>query len=417
MTKKNNATRVVLFILISFCLSTKTLGQVAEIKYPNLFAEAGYSELEITEKINSTFQKIFYGDKDSVAIYYEVGENERGKLAYIYDVNNNDVRSEGMSYGMMIALQLDKKEAFDALWNWSRTFMYHDDPSHPAYGYFGWSLNTAGEFKDEMPAPDGEEYYATALYFASARWGNGSGIYDYKKVADELTTNMRHRKPITGMANGTPKTGLSLFDEKHGMIRFTPDSVNADHSDPSYHLPAFYEVWALKGPMKDRQFWKRAAQNSRAYFHLVANNITGLTPDYANFDGTPWSAPWRPVSATFSYDAWRSAMNWSVDWSWWAKDKRAITRSNQTLEFFTKEGISHYGKEYTLDGKKRTPGQAVGLIACNAVVALCADSANRLAFVHALWESNVPVGQYRYYDSMLMMMAILHCSGEFKAYL
>ena len=25
-----------------------------------------------------------------------------------------------MSYGMMIAVQLDKKHEFDALWNWSR---------------------------------------------------------------------------------------------------------------------------------------------------------------------------------------------------------------------------------------------------------------------------------------------------------
>ena len=30
---------------------------------------------------------------------------------------DTDVRSEGMSYGMMITVQLDKKAEFDALWN------------------------------------------------------------------------------------------------------------------------------------------------------------------------------------------------------------------------------------------------------------------------------------------------------------
>ncbi len=36
-----------------------------------------------------------------------------------------------MSYGMMIAVQLDKKAEFDALWNWSMTYMYQKDPKHP----------------------------------------------------------------------------------------------------------------------------------------------------------------------------------------------------------------------------------------------------------------------------------------------
>ena len=49
-----------------------------------------------------------------------------------------------------------------------------------------------------MPAPDGEEYYAMALYFAAGRWGNGKGIYDYRAEADRLLTDMRHRALITG---------------------------------------------------------------------------------------------------------------------------------------------------------------------------------------------------------------------------
>ena len=52
------------------------------------------------------------------------------------------------------------------------------------------------------------------------------------------------------------------------MIRFVP---NEDHgvTDASYHLPAFYELWARWGPKEDRAFWARAADVSREMFYKV----------------------------------------------------------------------------------------------------------------------------------------------------
>jgi len=49
-------------------------------------------------------------------------------------------------------------------------------------------MKTDGTPNDETPAPDGEEYYTMALYFASGRWGNGAGIYNYRAEADRLLT-------------------------------------------------------------------------------------------------------------------------------------------------------------------------------------------------------------------------------------
>ena len=43
---------------------------------------------------------------------------------------------------MMIAVQMNKKDEFDALWNWAMTHMYISDPAHPSYGYFSWSAKT-----------------------------------------------------------------------------------------------------------------------------------------------------------------------------------------------------------------------------------------------------------------------------------
>ncbi|MEJ0007590.1 MAG: glycosyl hydrolase family 8 [Steroidobacteraceae bacterium] len=77
-------------------------------------------------------------------VYFETGANANGTLAYITDWANNDARTEGMSYGMMIAVQLNKKREFDALWNWSHTNMLITDPQDPSVGYFAWSMNTDG---------------------------------------------------------------------------------------------------------------------------------------------------------------------------------------------------------------------------------------------------------------------------------
>jgi oligosaccharide reducing-end xylanase len=35
-------------------------------------------------------------------------------------------------------------------------------------------------------------------------------------------------------------------------------------------------------------------------------------------------------------------------------------------------------------------------------------------FVDALWNVPVPYGQWRYYDGMLYMLSMLHCSGNFR---
>ncbi|MFN6971653.1 MAG: glycosyl hydrolase family 8 [Rheinheimera sp.] len=402
-------------------------------QYPNLFKTLGYSDAAIERKMTDAFAHFFYGDAKTQAVYFADGQNSQGAKAYIHDINSNDVRSEGMSYGMMIALQLNKKAEFDALWNWAKTHMYQADPKHPAYGYFAWSVATDGAVLDVMPAPDGEEYFVTALYFASVRWGNGSGIYDYKTQADQLLHLMRHRQVITGTtltysavatSDGGKRqpirkiqTGTNLFHPEHAMVRFTPDLPNADHTDASYHLPAFYEVWARMGPAADQAFWRKAAAVSRDYFSLAAHPKTGLTPDYGHFDGSPWAAPWRPESADFRFDAWRTAMNWAVDWSWWRLNPRAQELSHRLQAFFLAEGLNSYVSQYSLDGKKLDEKQTTGLVAMNAVASLSSTHPQALQFVEALWQQPLPSGQYRYYDGMLYLMALLHVSGQFQAWL
>jgi oligosaccharide reducing-end xylanase len=390
-----------------------TQGAATSNAWRNLFALRGYPEAAVSRKIEEAWQSLFHGDPDNEAVYYEKGHNTDGPLAYLMDVGNGDVRSEGMSYGMMVAVELDHKHEFDALWNWAHTYMAHLDPNDPNHGYFSWQMRPDGKVMDPMPAPDGEEYFVTALYFAHARWGSGQGTYDYRAQADRLLKDLRAREQKGAVT--------SIFNREQHQPRFTPNTAdfatNGDHTDPSYHLPAFYEVWARVGPPSEGEFWRQAAKTSRDFLEKAANPSTGLVPDYAEFDGRPKARQGNPGGVDFRYDAWRAAMNWSVDWAWWASDARACTRSDRLQSFFEGQGLWTYVNKYHLDGRPIDRERSLGLAAMNAVASLAATHARSWRFVDELWSARPPHGTWRYYDGMLYLMALLHTSGQFRPYL
>ena len=396
-------------------------GAFATGKYRNLFAEDGHSRNDIQAKIDTAYQQLFHGDKQTQAIAFDAGSNANGSLMYVTDWANRDVRTEGMSYGMMITVELDKKAEFDAIWNWAKTYMYIADSKAPSYQFFAWSCKTDGTHNSEGAAPDGESYFAMALLFASNRWGDGKGIYDYHAEAEELLTAMVHRPAISGPGKYGPHSVGPMMNPDPPMILFVPEIFPQPFTDPSYHLPAFYELWARWGPEKDRAFWARAAEESRSFFVKTANPQTGLAPSYANFDGTPHVNRF-PQSGEFGYDAWRTASNWSVDWSWWHKAPAEQKLSDRIQKFFASQGIEKYGPVFTLEGKDMgaTPGlthedHPTGLVGTNAVAGLAAtDRVNAKKFTEALWNAQIPSGQNRYYDGMLYLMSLMHVSGEFR---
>ncbi len=206
-----------------------------------------------------------------------------------------------------------------------------------------------------------------------------------------------------------------MVDEDHFMIKFVPDSPGGV-TDPSYHLPAFYELWARWGPEEDRTFWAKAADVSRDFLTRVTGPETGLTPERANFDGTQ-TVDWGGAPVPFAYDSWRSASNWAVDFAWWKKDVRENALSDKLQKFFYSQGIDKFADRYTLDGKSIGGLNRTGLIATTAVSSQAATNGPiSEAFVEALWNAPVPSGEQRYYDGMLYLMSMMHVSGNFRIY-
>jgi len=373
--------------------------------YRNLFTEAGKTTEQVQTKSEQIFNQLFYGNNKTQRVYYQISDS----LAYILDTYNEDIRSEGMSYGMMIAVQMNKKFEFDCLWNFAKTHMQHQSGARK--GYFSWSYDPKNmQMNDKNSAPDGEEYFAMALFFAAHRWGNGEGIYDYETEANQLLYDMLHLEE----RNGGVVSGLTnMFDLDEKKIVFVPQWDNADFSDPSYHLPAFYELWA-KWAKQDNDFWAATADTSRAYLQRAMHPNTGFTTDYMTFDAKPKSTSFNDRSDDFSGDSWRVAMNVAMDCNWWGHQNWHSQKLDSLLEFMSSKGNS-YQSQYTQSGELLSPNwEGSGFYAMNAVAPLGAKTQNSWNFINKFWSLSLPTGTYRYYDGLLYMLAYLNVSGEYK---
>lgn len=400
-------------------------------KYRNLFVEMGYRQTDVDAKVKEVFNEVFHGTNK---VYFEVGDS----MGYISDIKNHDVRTEGMSYGMMIAVQLGEKDIFDRLWRWSRHFMQHQEG--PKEGYFAWSCKTDGTHNSEGAASDGELYFITSLIFASNRWGNDTGI-NYKAEAQRILNCTMPRQihsdnppqnfgPM-GQQRG-PRQSFLIHPETK-LITFTPEGFGQRFTDPSYHIPAFYEVWAKWADDGRADFWNECAIKSREFLHQAIHPQTGLNPDMCNYDGTLMQGfgGRRNGGANFRYDSWRVPMNIVLDYEWSCADGDWQRQYGERIQnFFYRQGVSTFVDQYRIDGSLpaddeilqaggfRKLRHSIGLVATIASASMMCSHEKSKEFVDALWNAKhepFEDGYFdAYYDGLLRLFAFLHLSGRYQ---
>ena len=370
-------------------------------EYRNIFKELGFTETEIEKKLEDAYQTIFYGPKEE-RFYHEFGDD----MAYFEDTGNHDARTEGMSYGMMMCVQKGWKKEFDRLWKFAKTFMWMEDGENS--GYFAWSVQTNGTKNSYGPAPDGEEYFAMALFFASNRWGDGEGIYNYSKEARAILHECIHKGE-----NGTP--GHPMWEPSNKMIKFVP---NCDFTDPSYHLPHFYELFALWSNEEDREFWREAAKVSRKYLQKACHPVTGLAPEYAHYDGRPYM---RDNRERYYSDAYRVPANIGLDYAWFAADPWQCECAEKIQRFFCETVKGRADMVYELDGTiiEEKALHPVAIIATNAQASLAGSKEQfpgkyQRECMELFWNTPLRKGDRRYYDNCLYLFALLALSGNYR---
>ncbi|NLD95162.1 MAG: hypothetical protein GX639_21135 [Fibrobacter sp.] len=373
-----------------------------------LFAKAlGKTKTECDTKIQSIINLYFKNgaNKPNGSKLY----NENGNEAYIEDVEFDDVRSEGQSYGMMIAVQMNMQSEFDKIWAWTKNHMRRGD------GMFNWQCTPSGQVKGNDYATDGEEWFIMCLHFAHQRWGDSK----YKSDADAVSNAM--------FSNGAFNNNLPVF------VRGNPTV------DPSYILPAFYTLLS-KWSGNHQSDWANMAKAGRRHLAGCVNTSTGLMV------GSP------TTNIPFDWDAWRTAQNivqdiWlsdlyfngaaRADYGDWrgsssGTDKSFITNwCNTFLGFWEKKrDAKGYWPLWSLDGNSKygdnnqnKTGLRPGLAAMNAYAAnyatAKASDGTPLAekFAKDLWDIQPPTDdQYIYYDGLLYTLGMLHATGNWKIF-
>ena len=400
-------------------------------QYRNLFVETGYRPDAVEKKLKEVFDDVFHGPNK---VYFEVGDS----LGYISDIKNHDVRTEGMSYGLMIAVQMGEKDIFDRIWRWSKKYMQHQEGSRK--GYFAWSCKTDGTRNAQGAASDGELYFITALLFASNQWGDDTGI-NYKGEAQHILDCImpREYEPEAGGFGGFggPRQSgpqkMYLIDPETKLITFTPDGFGQRYTDPSYHIPAFYEVWARWADDGRSDYWKECAQKSREFLHKAIHPETGLNPDMCNYDGSLMQNGWmaRGGGSNFRYDSWRVPMNIALDYEWSCADKDWQRQYGERFQnFLYAQGIDTFVDQYRVDGTLpegneilqaggfRKLRHSIGLVATSAAASVMCSHEKRKEFIKALWEAKhepFDDGYFdAYYDGLLRLFAFMHLSGHYR---
>ena len=353
----------------------------------------GKTDQDIKDKLDELWNHYFGGQNDKT-VYYE--DNDGG---YIVDINNNDIRSEGMSYGMMIAVQTNHKEQFGKLWNWAKSHMWRD-PSTGGSGYFAWQANRDGSVRDWGNAPDGEIYFMMALLFAAHRWDDAQYMKDAQSILKACWKG----------------NGQSLYSEQSYIATFQPSEGNNTWGDASYSLPAFVDLFSRwSDTNKDK--WLKAAKATRDHIYNSANSKSGLCTDYSNFDGTPHYA-FSGNSTRYAFDAIRCPMNYGMDYYLFGADAERQTKIAKLItDFFERDNYQH--GHFDWDGSKPEGSFTIGQAGANAVATyalLKEDSYKDLVkkVLQKAWDSKPIVGSQRYYDGLVHYLAMLHLTGNFK---
>jgi oligosaccharide reducing-end xylanase len=328
----------------------------APTTYPNLFVTVGgHTQAESDAKVAAAWTKLFTAGGSGAIYFNGPGADE----SYVEDIYNGDVRTEGMSYGMMTAVQLDHQTEFDRLWTWVKNHMAQGT------GQIAWSVSTSGQKKSSGAAPDGEEYFATALIFAHKRWGDTSGKFNYATEATWVLKSLR----------------TTMFNTTYHIVQFVPGSNN---TDGSYVLPAFYEAWACFDS-ENAAFWKAAAKAGREFFPKAIDS-NGVIGDQSSFTGSTVKGP--------ASDTIRCVMNIMMDHNFFHLDPW------QTDTYATKYGAY-----------ESSHANGVAQIGCNGLLGFGLPASTGKPFVDKLWSAAVPNRDY--WNGVLYMLGLLHVSGTF----
>jgi hypothetical protein len=313
----------------------------------------------------------------------------------------NSTVSEGIAYGMIIAVMLDDQPLFDDFYRYALCF---ENKS----GLMDWYIAPDGESRIGVGgATDSDEDIAWALVMAHRQWG-GSGALGDSYLA--LAKRQIERVWQCEVDHGSYADMLLPGDDWRGRDVF----------NPSYFAPQQYRVFA---EVSGNSGWLRVIDRGYQIVNLSlnagqGNAANGLVPAWCDAAGAPVEA-FPGAMMNYQYDSARLPFRLGQDWAE-SHDPRARAYLARTSAFFANVGADAIVDGYALNGEpapdpraaKPNPGSAV-FVGSAAVGAM--HDPRYQAFIDAAYarvRSGTLLARSRYYNHSWTVLSLLMLTGN-----
>jgi endo-1,4-beta-D-glucanase Y len=310
----------------------------------------------------------------------------------------NSSNSEGIAYGMTIAVYMDDQTTFDQLWKYEQIH-------RGANGLMEWEIGPTGSVLGSGAASDGDEDMAFALVMADKKWGGKGTLAD---------TYLNYAKKQIDL--------IWQFEVDHGRNDVLTPGDNFTSGaviNISYFAPAYYRIFGqVSGKVAE---WNRVAKTSydvlEATLNATNKNATnGLVPAWSTPAGAPMVPPGTSHPLHHQLDSCRTPFRIAQDYCWF-NEPRALSYLQKINAFHANIGAANIVDGYNLDGSvfpgstlhlaAFVGGAGVGAMATPQHAALRDESYTLLAGWQAL------LGGSTYYNESWSMLSLLMLTGRF----
>ena len=318
----------------------------------------------------------------------------------------NSTVSEGVAYGMLIAVMLDEQALFDDMWQYAQCFINRN-------GLMDWYIAPDGNGPLGVgAATDADQDMAWALVMASRQWGGcGAGKETYEDSAKRLIDS------------------IFSYEVDHeqwpDMLIPGDDWRGRDVFNPSYFAPNEYRVFGeLTGNVSG---WNRVVDEGyrvlgRSLNAYNGNENNGLVPAWCTSQGQPVEA-FPGAMTNFQYDSARTPFRMAADYAA-TQEPRARDYLRRVVGFFAAQGAHRIVDGYALDGQPRpdpaakspNPGSAVfiGTAASGAMHDVSFQPF--LDEAYARVRTGELLARSRYYNHCWTVLSLLMLTGNFVTF-
>jgi endo-1,4-beta-D-glucanase Y len=311
----------------------------------------------------------------------------------------NSSNSEGIAYGMLIAVYLDDQATFDALWQYEQLHLGKN-------GLMDWEISPSGGLLGSGAASDGDEDMAFALLMADARWhGHGSLADSYANLAKKQI-DLIWRFEV---------------DHTRGDVLMAGDQFDgATVINISYFAPAYYRAFGRA--TGNTAEWGRVVEAS---YRVIAatlnasngNANNGLIPAWSTPDGVPMAPPGSGHPTHHQLDSCRTPFRIGQDYCW-SGEARALAYLEKIDAFYGQVGVRQLVDGYQLDGSvfEGANLHLAAFVAGAGVAAMARNSsyAARDAAYDEIVAWGPLLGGSLYYNESWSVLGLLMLTGQFR---